>query len=81
MARKPRDFDELPCFWGFEQAAQILSLGDPRQAWRSHRAWQCRTRREARAQRSVPLRLREAVSGCAAWRAAAMTARCGTTIF
>jgi len=67
---KPIDEDDV-CFRGHEQAPQGLPVWGLRQArWPCRARWQG-TRREARAQRSVPVRLREVVSSAAACAAAA----------
>jgi len=58
-------------FRGHEQATQGLPVRDRRQARLSSRRWRQGAHREARPQRSVPVRLREVVSSAAACAAGA----------
>jgi len=81
MTNKVRHFDDQPSFWGHEQASQILSVRDLRQARHPHHPWRCRTAGEARPQRSVRLRIRTQISNAAACEAAASTAQIATTTF
>jgi len=66
MARRREHFSELHCFWAHQQAPERLPVRDPREARRPRGARRPGAGGEARPQRSVPLRLREAVSSAAA---------------
>lgn len=67
---KPIDEHDVS-FHGHEQATQRLPVRDGSQARRPRRSWREGTRREARPQRSMPMRLREVVSSAAACAAGA----------
>jgi len=75
------DIDNQSSFWGHFEAPEVLPVRDPRQARCPYRSRQRRADREAGAQRSLPLRLREVVSKPAAWSRAAMMARTAPTTF
>lgn len=66
---KPIDEDDV-CFRDDEQATQRLPVRDGSQARRPRRRRHEGTHREARPQRSVPVRLSEVVSNAAACAAA-----------
>jgi len=81
MAGKSRNWDDMPRFWGLEQAPPVFPLRDAGEARRPRGAWRCRADREAGPQRSLPVRLGAPVSSAAACRADATTAHRATTSF
>jgi len=78
---KLNNIDNQPSFWGYLETPEVLPIRNAGTTRRAPGSWRRRAYREAGAQRSLPLRLREVVSRTAAWSRAAMMALTAPTIF
>jgi len=78
MSKKNRSSER---FWAHQQTTARLPIGNAREVWGPDRAWRQGARREARSQRSLPLRVGPPLSAAAAWPAGGSTAAGAVTTF